>query len=677
MQTSAVLYIILAAVVALGLVLFQYFFKTKKQKVNIWLALLRFVFVFCGLLLIINPKFTKESYFIEKANLILLSDNSMSITKLDGVPDLEKSIEIIKSNSKLVDKYKVSSYLFGKNITEGDSVLYNTNSTNISKALSSLNEIYGNTSSAIVLLSDGNQTLGSDYEYLRLNKNIHIYPVVVGDTTIYEDLRVSQINVNKYAFLKNKFPVEATIIYSGNRAINNAIVRIYLNGKQVFRQPVNFNKNNTSTTINTLLEADNIGVKSLKVQVDTISNEKNTNNNSKERAIEIIDEKTKIAIVSSIAHPDIGALKKTIEANEQREVTILKPNTATEKVQDIDIFILYQPNADFKSIYEFIQKRSGGIFTITGRKTDWRFLNQIQTSFIKESYNQKEEILPVKNEGFGLFDISELSFIDYPPLESDLGEFTITKPYESIATKRIKGVELESPLFLVIDDQNSKEAVLFGENLWRWRVQNYRDERSFKTFDDFMSKLFRYLSDVKQKSRLNITYENVYEGNLDAKITVTYFDKAYVFDTNADLSIKLKKRESNFTRDAPLLLKGNSYEYSFEDLEAGIYDFSITETKEKLSKSGTFKILDFNLENQFLAADYNKLQRLSEKTEGVSYMPNEVEVLVDNLLNDNRFTPIQKSSRNVVSLIDFAFLLFFMAIALAAEWFIRKYNGLL
>lgn len=676
MQTSTVLLIILAAVVALCVAVFQYFYKTKRQKINVWLALVRFLFLFLGLLLLINPKFTKESYYIEKANLVVLTDNSTSIEKLGGKEAIVNSISKIKSDARLNDTYKVNTYSFGQNIVDGDSILFKEGNTNISKALNSLNEIYGNTPSAIVLLSDGNQTLGADYEYLQLNKNLHIYPIVVGDTTKYEDLRVSQINVNKYAFLKNKFPVETTILYSGNSSVNT-IVRIYLDGKQVFRQAVEFNQNTTSKTINTLLEANSVGIKGLKIQVDAISNEKNSRNNSKERAIEVIDEKTNIALISSIAHPDIGALKKSIETNEQREVKILNPNIAIEELEDVDVFILYQPNTAFKPIYEFIANKGGGAFTITGRKTDWKFLNTIQSSFTKESYNQSEEIIPVKNQGFGLFDISEMSFSGFPPLESGLGEFKIEQPYETIALQRIKGVELDTPLFFVIDNETAKEAVLFGENIWKWRLQSYRDERSFKTFDDFIGKLFRYLSNVKQKSRLTLTYENLYEGNSNTKISATYFDKAYNFDANAALTIKLNRLESSFTRESPMLLKGNSYEYSLEDLEAGTYEFTVAETKEKLAKTGRFKILDFNIEDQFLASDYKKLKRLSKNSEGASYFPNQIENLIEELQNDNRFTPIQKSNRNVVSLIDFRYLLFFMALALAIEWFIRKYNGLL
>ena len=130
MQTATVLLIILSVVIALGIAVFQYFYKIKRRKVNVWLALLRFVFLFSGLLLIINPKFTKESYYIEKANLVVLADNSTSINKLGGKKDVSEAIRRIKSNSQLAESYKINTYTFGDNIVDGDSITHKESSTN-------------------------------------------------------------------------------------------------------------------------------------------------------------------------------------------------------------------------------------------------------------------------------------------------------------------------------------------------------------------------------------------------------------------------------------------------------------------------------------------------------------------------------------------------------------------
>jgi hypothetical protein len=68
---------------------------------------------------------------------------------------------------------------------------------------------------------------------------------------------------------------------------------------------------------------------------------------------------------------------------------------------------------------------------------------------------------------------------------------------------------------------------------------------------------------------------------------------------------------------------------------------------------------------------------LATNSNGKAYFVEDTKSLIDELLNDERFVTIQKSSKNVVPLIDWKFLLAIIALSLSAEWFIRKYNGLI
>ena len=68
---------------------------------------------------------------------------------------------------------------------------------------------------------------------------------------------------------------------------------------------------------------------------------------------------------------------------------------------------------------------------------------------------------------------------------------------------------------------------------------------------------------------------------------------------------------------------------------------------------------------------------LANSSNGMAYFVDDTKSLIQNLLKDERFVTIQKSSKNVVPLIDWKFLLAIIALSLSAEWFIRKYNGLI
>ncbi|NJB69777.1 hypothetical protein GGR42_000239 [Saonia flava] len=674
MQTKTLLLIILSAIVALVIAWFQYYYKSKKRgKLKVILSFLRFMVIFGSLLLLINPKFSKNEYSLEKANLLFLVDNSSSMSAFLEKDDALSILNELDGNSSVADKFNIAKYTFGSFLNTNDSIMFQDRNTNISNALKSLNEVYDKGNTAIVLITDGNQTIGEDYEFYGQTQDFPLYPIVVGDTTTYEDLRIGQVNVNNYAFLKNKYPLEAYVTYDGTRNISSKVT-LEINGKNVYSENIELSPKENSKKINALLDANTVGFKRVLISLAPILNEKNIQNNSKNVALEVIDEKTEVIIISNLVHPDIGVLKKAIESNEQRSVQIRKPTEDISNLEDADLIFLYQPNTSFQKVYDFIEQRGINNLTITGPKTDWNFLNKAQNSVNKNDNGVIEDISPILNPGFSIFNISDFSIQGFPPLESELGELFINKPYETLLGQQIKGVDFNEPLMAVIPGTAQKEAFLFGENIWKWRMQVYRNDRSFKKFDDFIGKIVLYLAAGNSKDRLNIDYETIYSGSEDAKITASYFDEILVFDPNASLVLNL--RNNDISTDVPMLLKGNHYESDLSNLEPGKYDFTITVLNENISKSGHFEIVSFDVEQQFLSSNYKKLKRLAENTGGILYYPNQVNSLTENLLQDKQYTPVQKSKQNIVSLIDFRFLLGIIILALAAEWFIRKYNGL-
>jgi hypothetical protein len=160
-------------------------------------------------------------------------------------------------------------------------------------------------------------------------------------------------------------------------------------------------------------------------------------------------------------------------------------------------------------------------------------------------------------------------------------------------------------------------------------------------------------------------------------LSAQFFNKNYEFDANENLTITLRDKVSKQSRTIPLILKNNNYQVDLSSLPASDYNFTVKATSENISKSGNFKILEYNVEQQFLNADVAKLKRLASQSQGQSYFVNNYTSLFENLANDNRFKPIQKSSKNIVPLIDWKYLLGLIALALAIEWFLRKYNGLI
>lgn len=677
MDKLTITYITIAAITALLLALFQYLYKSKlKSNLKYVLTALRTISIFGILLLLINPKFESFTYFDEKPTLVVAVDNSESVSYLKQDEKAREVVAALQNNSELKDRFDIQAYSFGKSVTTLDTLNFNERQSNLALTLKQFGDVYANQMAPIVVLSDGNQTYGSDYSYIAKGVKQPIYSVILGDSTVYSDLSIKQLNVNRYVYLKNKFPVEIIVNYSGNETIDTEL-KIWSGNALVYRKALQLNASKSSEIVSTALMANSVGVKTYRVELVALDNEKNTVNNTKNFGVEVIDQKTNIALVYDRLHPDLGALKKAIESNEQRSVSILKPKDLVSKINDFQLVILYQPNNDFNSLLKEIKEQKINTFIISGATTNWNLLNQSQQYFKQTITNQTENYQPSLNRNYGTFIVENLDFNSFPPLKSEFGALNISVPHETLLYKSVNGITTEDILLATFEADATKHAILNGEDIWRWRAQSFLNTNSFNNFDEFINKLVQYLSSNKKRKRINIDYKSFYNGNDDVIISAQYFNKNFEFDNSASLSIVLKNKDDASVREVPLLLNNGNYTVDLSGVNAGLYDFTIKHNSESVSASGSFQILEYNVEQQFLNADIAKLKSIAETSNGSAYFSNQIDEMISTLITDNRFKTIQKSTKNIVPLIDWKYLLGLIALSLFVEWFIRKYNGLI
>ncbi len=670
------IFIFIAALVALTIAVFFYGYKSKlSRKLNWFFGILRFLTIFFVMLLLLNPKFVSISYNTIKPALSVLIDNSQSVKYLEREEDTQELIEFLKENEELNDAFNVEYYAFGETLTKTDSLSFDEKQTNIATPLASLDEINKNSTAPVLLVSDGNQTLGTDYEFSSKSLKQPVFSVALGDTITYKDLYINRINVNRYAYLKNEFPVEVFLVYNGDKEEQSSFV-VRQGGSVVYRETVSFSPQENSKVLNFTLPANSVGVKLYSAEIEAVSNEKNIENNKKQFAVEVIDQATNILLVSDMVHPDLGAIKKAITSNEQRRLVVESSERALNILDDFQLIILYQPNTSFEAILSKVEESNQNIFYITGSETHWNYLNQKQAFFSKSAYS-KEDVQASLNSGYGLFSIEDIGFNDFPPLRTTLGDLEIKVPHEVLLHQNILNINTENPLLATFEQDSRRMAILDGDGIWKWRAHNFVRNNAFDSFDEFVGSLMQYLASSKRKSRLEVEARSFYYNSDEIHVKAQFFDKNYVFNNRASLTITVKNKETEARETFPLLLKNNFYEVDLSNLNAGEYDYTVSVSDEALSASGSFTIVDFNVEQQFLNANINKLKRLGNATQGNTYFIDNYENIISDLINDNRFLPVQKSEQKIVPLIDWKYLLFLIIILLAIEWFSRKYNGLI
>jgi len=675
MTTNTILLLLLSLVIAGGLSYFQYFFKAKNKSNVIWfLAFLRFLAIFGLLVLLINPIMTKNSLEITKTPLAIAVDNSSSISVLKSDKKVAELYQKLISNPALQEKFDIQSYQFDADFKPSDKFDFKGKQTNLDEVAKNLKSINKNLIFPTVVITDGNQTTGNDYVY-RFDPVNKVYPLVVGDTTTFLDLKINQLNVNKYAFHKNKFPVEVFLQYSGDKT-TNADFTIVQGNSVVAKEKVSFSPSKKTATLNLLLPADKVGLQIFKASISSGTKEKNSYNNVKNFAVEVIDQKSTIAIVSAINHPDIAALKRAIEVNAQRKVILVKPNDISQ-LQDVSVLVLYQPTTAFKAIFDNNKLAGTNTFIITGNNTDFNFLNQQQNSLVFKMSGQREDYLSEFQSQFNLFAIDNIGFENFPPLQNLFGTITTNGNVSVLLSSKIRNVTTNAPLLAFAENQGKRTAFLLGENSWKWRLQSHIDNQSFEKYDVFVDKIIQYLASTTSRKSLVVTHESFYNSGEAIVINAQYFNKNYEFDEKARLTITVTNAETKQVKNYDLLKGNNSFSVNLDGLVTGKYNFTVKELNTNTSYSSHFEILDFDIEKQFVNPDVTKLKQLALQTGGKAFFEDQADNLINTLLENKEYKSIEKNISTKTPLIDWVWLLILIAVFLTTEWFVRKYNGLL
>lgn len=675
MTSNTIILILLSAFVAFALSYFHYLYKAKNQsKINWFLAFLRFCSILGILFLLLNPRIASKSYETIKPPLPIIVDNSSSIQELGAVKEVQEVYQKLITSKALQEKFAVQSYGFSSEMEPMEQFDFKGSQTKLFEVGNNLNSIYKNTLYPTVLLTDGNQTIGNDYVYGFADSNA-VYPVVLGDTITVMDLKISQLNVNKYTFLKNKFPVEVFLSYSGTKALT-AKFSINKGNAVLSTQNVTFSPNQRSQRIQVLLPAEAVGVQVYQVKIASGLAEKNTYNNTKNFAIEVIDQKSEIALVTTFNHPDVGMLKRSLEGNLQRKVTIIKPNQINS-LQEYNVLVLYQPTSEFKSVFDKNKSANLNTFIITGTQTDFAFLNQQQEVFEFKMSGEREDYMADFQSTFNLFATENIDFENLPPLQHPFGTITAKKQVDALLTARIRNVPLDQPLLAFTENQGYRTAFLLGENMWKWRLKSHSETQSFEKFDVFIDKTIQFLASSNARKNLIVTHENFYNSGDAIEISAQYFNKNYEFDEKARLTITSVNKNTKQTKRYDLLKSATSYKVNLDGLEAGSYSFTVKELTSNASYSGQFDVLDFDIEKQFVNPDVVRLNQLATKTNGQLYVPNQVDDLIQSLLANENYKTIENETVKKTPIIDWVWLLVLIALSLASEWFVRKYNGML
>lgn len=670
MNTLNLFLTMLAVLIAGLIVYFQYYHKRKINLDIKILSLLRFVSLVCILLLLVNPKFEQQHLEVQKPALLIGVDNSSSISFLQREQLIATARKRLVQDPELQKRFDLSVYHFGTSISTDTILNFKESQTDIHRLVSSLNPMTPEQRSAIVLLTDGNQTLGRNYSYMTSENPV--FPLVLGDTLSYDDIEISKVNVNAYASLDNNFQVELFLNGDVGQRINSRLT-IEKEDEIVYSAPVQFSSANSSVYVDLYLEADSVGMQLYRATLSPFTGERNIRNNSLNFGVEILDEQTEVVIVYSLVHPDLGMLKRSIETNRQRKSTLVSINEFDLNSHQDAVVIVYQPDSRFSALFEQLEGINANYFVIAGSHTDWDFLNKAQNDFSKTISSITESVFPVYLNEFSTFYTEDLGYGNFPPLITSFGDIQLKASHDVLLGQKLNSVLTEIPLLVSYGSNSTKRIALFGEGIWKWRAASFAAEGSFEKFDVFFNSLIQFLQMSDRNRNMDLFYEPVYNANEVIKIQVKNYDENLNLELNSELLLKFDDRDE----EIPFYVKNNFYEVSISDYDPGTYHFEVTVRGSNKKQKGSFIVASYTAEQGAEGPNAEGLKQLARNSGGLLFFEGQVESLISELLNNEQFRSIQKERINLVSLIDWKWLLALIIVSLSLEWLLRKYRGMI
>ncbi len=650
------------------------------------LALLRGSMVFLVSILLLSPFIRTISRNKEKPIVIVAVDNSGSISAGKDSSFYRNTFNTVfsKFTKSLDKKFDVQYFTFGEKILSGNtSPVFNEKLTNFSSLFSEINDRYTNRNvAAMVLASDGIYNDGMNPVFAAENVPYSIYSIALGDTTQHKDVVVTNVNNNQIAFLGNDFPVEINI--AAYRSAGSSVqLSISANNQTLYTEKLGISSDNFYKTISTRLSATKVGIQRYRVTISSLDNEISLKNNVKDFFIEVLDSRQKILLLHSSPHPDVSALKLSIEKSKSYSVETALLKDFNGNISSYNLLILHQipslSDVGF-TVTNQIKSSTIPILYIIGNQSNISAYNSLQSGLLlSNNGTSTNEVIPVLAPEFNLFTISselEQMIPEFSPLIAPFGQYKAGTAASVLLYQSISGLATKIPLLFFNQGVDRKSATLTGEGIWKWRMINYAKKNNQNAFDELISKVVQYLSVKEDKSKFRIVMNNHFQENESIKINAELYNDSYTLVNSPDVTIEISDSTKKIY---PFTFSRTSQAYYLDagSLPPGEYSYKASTTfgGKTLSKTGVFSVVSLNVEWSDIVANHSMLATLSGMHGGSMAYLNQLDALAKRINSREDFKTITYSQKKFTELVSYFPFLILILLLLSAEWFIRKRNG--
>jgi hypothetical protein len=628
--------------------------------------------------------------FIDNSESMIYKDSS-NVRNL-----INKFIDNLKNQN--TGNFKI--FDFGDRIkkTNIDDYYYKANSgqTNFENIAKFIKESSDNINSAVIL-TDGNINSGSNALSNFSVLGIPVFTIGFTDTSVFRDISVKSIKHNTNIYKGNKTDITA-IIYNYGFAGKSVRVKIY-NGNNILDEKI---ITLSATNIDRVIfnyTPNKSGMSDCKVSVDLLTDESNRFNNEKHFQLNILENKLRVIFISSSPTNDLTVIKNAASSDSNRIISsyininndIKYSSTPKINIDSADVLFLigFPAKSSKKSEIDFvanlIKQRRVPFFLLINENTELSreniFYNLLPFKLSERSNNVitvQAEFSKIDNLFFSDNNSESLSFWNnLPPVQYLNNKYSLNNSANYVAYGTSNNLPTKIPLIIYDNNAGIKSFIIFGENIWKWQLQN--SSISKQNFNLFIDNIIKWLALKDNNNSLIINTDKTdYFRNEEITFNAELYDDKMQPVENAEINLELRDKSKSIS--AVFSPTGNGlYESILNAGLSGSVTFKATYKKNNgsvLTKTGKLFVQSDKVEFSKVGRNKEYLLHIAEQTSGEYFDSENFTDLFLKIKAIVKNHPGEKTIAVTYDLWSNYFSLIFIILLLSIEWFIRKTNHL-
>jgi len=686
-------FLILCVLLGLGYAMLLYYrdttFREQAPGLNRGLGILRWLTVTILSALLLSPLLKSVRTETKKPVVVLAQDESESI----GATLQGETLDQYKQNwqtlrEALAENYEVHELAFGDEVREGVAFKFQDKVSNLSEVLRDVYDRYGAQNlGAVILASDGIYNEGSNPAYSGAQIAAPVYTVALGDTTPKKDLLIKRVFHNKIAYLGDKFSVQIDVAASNCAGTQTVLTVSKVAGDETRTLqsfPVNVSGKDFFATKEVFLEADQPGVAQYRITLAKVPGEASVVNNSRDIFIDVLDARQKILLLANAPHPDLSAVRQTLEANKNYQVAIAyisDPGIDATKFDFVVLHNLPSTTNDISGLLTTMNTRRIPRMFIAGMQTNYAALAKAQgLAAVQSNAQQSDDVQGKVSPQFAAFNLSPRVAEELPkfnPVISAFGNFSATPQAQVLLRKRIGKVDTDQPLLAIGETDGIKTGLFLAEGLWKWRLFDYLQHNNHEIFEELLGKTVQYLTLKEDKRKFRVTLDqNIFKENEPVVFGAELYNDNYELTNEFDVAMSIRNtagKEFLYTFNK----LGKAYTLNAGILPVGNYTFRATTNfnAQNLVFDGRFSVQPIQLELFETTANHAVLRQLSDQFGGEMVSASGLAGIADSIKAKQTVKPVIYQSTHTNPLINLKWIFLLLAGLLSVEWFLRRYFG--